>query len=90
MSPTRVKKISSNNKHIKMSSVIYIDKRFLEAKPVKISQGERTKFDRFVDPNVRDAERRVYESIAIEFFLRLKIHKIGTYVTGFYKKTPIL
>ena len=30
---------------------------------------EGTKFDKFVDPNVRDAERRVYESLVIEFFL---------------------
>ena len=45
-----------------------------------LGQGERTKFDRFVDPNVRGAKRRVYiriyESIVIEFFLRLKIHRI--------------
>ena len=26
---------------------------------------------------------RIYESIVIEFFLRLAIHKIGTYVTWF-------
>ena len=33
-----------------------------------LCQGERTKFDRFVDPNVR--------CIVIEFFLWLKIHRI--------------
>ena len=31
---------------------------------------------------------RVYESIVIEFFLRLKIHKIGTYITRFYIENP--
>ena len=44
-----------------------------------ICQGERTKFDRFVDPNVRGAKRRVYFDLGIyvfEFFLRLKIHRI--------------
>ena len=40
-------------------------------------QGERTKFDRFVDTNVRGAKYiRIYESIVIEYFLRLKIHRI--------------
>ena len=34
---------------------------------MELYQEERTKFDRFVDPNVR---RTVYESIAIELFLR--------------------
>ena len=32
-----------------------------------------TKFDRFVYLNIQ-----IYESIVIEFFLRLKIHKMGT------------
>ena len=52
----------------------------------KIGQGERTKFDRFVDQNVRGAKRRVYSDLRIyrnEFFLRLKIHKIGTFVPRF-------
>ena len=30
-----------------------------------LRQGERTKFDRFVDPNVRGAKRRVYSDIRI-------------------------
>ena len=30
-----------------------------------IAQGERAKFDRFVDPNVRDAKRRVYPDLRI-------------------------
>ena len=62
-------------------------------------QGERTKFDRFVDPNVRGAKRRVYsnllyivysiykysiyKSIVFEFFLRLKIHRICAGVPRF-------
>ena len=52
-----------------------------------ILQGERTKLVRFVDPNVQGAHAediRIYESIVIEFFLRLKIHKIGTYVPRFH------
>ena len=28
-------------------------------------QGERTKFDRFVDPNVRGAKRRVYSDLRL-------------------------
>ena len=31
----------------------------------KVCQGERTKFKRFVDPNVRDAQRRVYSDLRI-------------------------
>ena len=54
-------------------------------------QGERTKFDRFVDPNVRGAKRRVCSDLriyVIEFFLRLKIHKICADVSRFdIKKT---
>ena len=30
-----------------------------------LCQGERTKFDRFVDPNVRGAKRRVYSDLRI-------------------------
>ena len=44
------------------------------------------KFDRFVDLNVFGEYIQIYESIVFEFFLRLKIHKIGTYVLGFDKK----
>ena len=46
-----------------------------------VCQRERTKFDRFVDVNrplyeARSAEYiQIYESIVIELFLRLKIHK---------------
>ena len=42
-----------------------------------LSQGERTKFDGFVDLNVRGAK------CLIEFFLRLKIHKISTCLPRF-------
>ena len=31
----------------------------------KVCQGERTKFDRFVDSNVRGAQRRVYSNLRI-------------------------
>ena len=38
--------------------------------------------DRFVDRNLQGTQKndfsRIYESIVIEFFFRLKIHKIGT------------
>ena len=54
---------------------------------IKLCRGERTKFDTFVDPNVRGAQRRgdllKYESIVIEFFLRLKIHRICADVPRF-------
>ena len=43
-----------------------------------LSQGERTKFDRFLDPNVR-----IYESTVIEFFLRFKKHRICADVPRF-------
>ena len=42
------------------------------------------KFDRFVDPNVQDAQYiRIYESIVIKFFLRLKRHRICAGVPRF-------
>ena len=51
---------------------------------LELRQGERTKFDRFVDPNVRGAQYiQIYESIVIEFFLRLKIHIICADVPRF-------
>ena len=55
-----------------------------------ISQGERTKFDRFVDPNVRGAQRQVYSDLRInrniELFLRLQMHKINKCVPSFDKE----
>ena len=53
--------------------------------PSLLGQGERAKFDdRFVDPNVRGAEYIwIYESIVIEFFLRLKIHRVCADVPRF-------
>ena len=57
--------------------------QFRECNLYYICQGERTKFDRFVDPNVRGAAYCIYESIVIEFFLRLEIHNKGTCVPRF-------
>ena len=48
-----------------------------------LSLGERTKFDMFVDPNFCGEYIRIYESIVIEFFLRLKIHIICAFVPRF-------
>ena len=54
-----------------------------------LGQRERKKFDRFVDPNVQGAEYiRIHESIVIGLFLRLIVHKVGTYVTRFYMENP--
>ena len=54
-----------------------------------LGQGEITKFDRFVDLNVRGAKYiRIYESIVIEFFLRLKIHRICSDVSRFDIENP--
>ena len=39
--------------------------RFLSGYITIIRQGERTKFDRFVDPNVRGGKRRVYLNLRI-------------------------
>ena len=50
-----------------------------------LCQGERTKFDRFVDLKKRGGALhiQIYESIVIEFFLRLKIHTICAGVPRF-------
>ena len=45
------------------------------------------KLDRFVDLNIRGTRAeyiRIYESIIIEFFLRLKLRRICTCVPRFY------
>ena len=48
---------------------------------INLRQGKITKFDRFIDPNIRGAQHRVYSDLRIYCNLvlfRLKIHEIGT------------
>ena len=56
---------------------------------------KKNEIDRFLDPNtcIRGAVRRVGLHSDLEIyrnlvFLRLEIHKIGTYITTFYMENP--
>ena len=40
---------------------------------IRLCQGERTKFDGFVDPNVRGAKRRVFSDLQIYHNLVLSL-----------------
>ena len=47
--------------HINVDLVIH----YALCSGVNVSQGDRTKFDKFVDPNIRGAQLRVYSDLRI-------------------------